>query len=604
MRSREEILFRLRQEAANAWLFFFEPEFRGAARTATSLLPDGKAVAGALRGSAYALAVEHYAGMVRAHRFPILGLTIQTREEIDWRRDYVNEATSPATYFRFVPYLDFLSVGDHKLVWELNRHQHWVLLAQAWLLTGRVEFLDEIRAQFESWARQNLFLRGINWTSALEVGFRALSWMWVEHLAGPELGIDLLDRLNRHGLFLERNLSVYFSPNTHLLGEAVALHALGAVFPQFPRAAAWRETGARLVREQMELQVRGDGSHFEQSTYYHVYALDMFLLHLVLDPDVPVLYRAKLGRMAQYLAALLGPSRRLPFLGDDDGGRLFHPYGDRDRFGRATLATAAVLLGLPLSFDPLDIAEQAAWWVGPRALEARPSAAIHASAFFEDAGIAVMTSDDIQVVIDAGRFGHGSGGHSHADTLSIVARAGDEDVLIDPGTYTYISDPKWRDWFRGTAAHNTVRVDETDQAAAAGPFRWADRPRVDVHEWNSNEVRDILDAECSYRGITHRRRVVLERAPRRLTVSDEIGGPSGGHVVEQFWHAAGPVEDAGPNAYRLGTRAVLTLPPEAAVDVKDSWRSAAYGSKQPAPVVRVAYRGPLPARLHAELSFN
>ena len=29
-----------------------------------------------------------------------------------------------------IPYLDPLQVGDHKVVWELNRHQHLVTLAQ------------------------------------------------------------------------------------------------------------------------------------------------------------------------------------------------------------------------------------------------------------------------------------------------------------------------------------------------------------------------------------------------------------------------------------------------------------------------------------------
>ena len=56
-----------------------------------------------------------------------------------------------------------------------------------------------------------------------------------------------LTALNRHGRYLELNLSVYFSPNTHLLGEAVALHALGVLFPSFPRAARWAETGGRIV---------------------------------------------------------------------------------------------------------------------------------------------------------------------------------------------------------------------------------------------------------------------------------------------------------------------------------------------------------------------
>ena len=92
-----------------------------------------------------------------------------------------------------------------------------------------------------------------------------------------------------------------------------------------------------MVRAQMDAQVRADGSHFEQSTYYHVYALDMLKFSALLE-EMPPDYTGKLRRMEDYLDALLGPQRRLPFLGDDDGGRFFHPYGPRDCFGRASLA--------------------------------------------------------------------------------------------------------------------------------------------------------------------------------------------------------------------------------------------------------------------------
>ena len=39
-----------------------------------------------------------------------------------------------------------------------------------------------------------------------------------------------------------------------------------------------------------------------------------------------------------YLAALSASDDVIPLLGDDDGGRLFYPYGNRRRFGAATLA--------------------------------------------------------------------------------------------------------------------------------------------------------------------------------------------------------------------------------------------------------------------------
>src|SRR5205807_10463038 len=90
--------------------------------------------------------------------------------------------------------------------------------------------------------------------------------------------------------------------------------------------------------------------------------LDFFLLHRALA-QTPDSYDRSLRRMAEYLWALMGPSGILPFLGDDDGGRLFHPYGDRSRFGRGTLASCAMLFGRSEWLrDGGDLACQAAWW--------------------------------------------------------------------------------------------------------------------------------------------------------------------------------------------------------------------------------------------------
>ena len=140
----------------------------------------------------------------------------------------------------------------------------------------------------------------------------------------PTLRDRLVIELYRHGLYLEHNLSIYFSPNTYLLGEAVVLHLLGRMFPDWPRSSIWEQVGARVTEQQMDFQMQADGVHFEQSTYYHVYAIDFFLLHRIFARRVPRSYDDKLKAGIEYLQAILGPSGQIPFIGDDDGGRLFH----------------------------------------------------------------------------------------------------------------------------------------------------------------------------------------------------------------------------------------------------------------------------------------
>jgi Heparinase II/III-like protein/Heparinase II/III N-terminus len=582
-----EVTFRARQETANLFLLASQPTFSGAIPNGLNL-PDPRATAEALRGTEYAESIEATAEQIIAHRFPVLGTVIDTGPEICWRRDYMHDAESRLTYFRRIPYLDFASVGDHKFVWELNRHQHLPLLAQAFLFTGREEFKREIFSQIESWFAQNPFHRGINWASALEVAFRALSWIWVYHLAGSEMPDSFtrrfLTELYRHGRHLAENLSIYFSPNTHLLGEAVALHALGTLFPAFREARQWQRRGAEVIQAQLGFQVKPDGSHFEQSTYYHVYALDLFLFFYLLAGR-PEKFEPVLARMGEYLEWLLGPAQRIAFFGDDDGGRFFHPYGECDQFGRATLTTCGLLLAREQWIGTVqEMAEQAAWWVGAETLrEARQNRSIGSgNRLFKDSGMAFLQSGNLLVQIDCGPFGFGSAGHSHSDTLSLVASLGGERIFVDPGTYTYSSDTEERNWFRGSAAHNTVRIDGFDQADAAGPFRWISKPEVTINAWKPDRDGGFIEAVCRYKAFTHCRRILLE--PARLLVLDEIEGPSGEHACEQIWQL-------GPAASKVG------LAFSAPATSTDSKFSPAYGIKLPGTSLTVHVKGPLPVQI-------
>jgi len=610
-----KLAWRLKQEAANLWLWGTGRWAAGGMPAPGCLegLPDPAPVVEWLRGAPYARELEGLAEQILAHRFPVFGGALETGPDIEWRRDYISGKTSPKTYCRIIPYLDFDKVGDHKIVWELNRHQHLILLAQAFRLSGRREFLEEIWAQLDSWLRDNPFLRGINWASALEAGFRSLSWIWVWHLASPWMPEPLRARflagLQQHGRFLERNLSVYFSPNTHLLGEAVALHALGKLIPALAASRRWEHTGAALVARQMETQVREDGSHFERSSYYQVYALDMFLFHQAIAETSPA-YREKLSRMAAYLAALQGPSRSLPMLGDDDGGRWFHPYGKRHRFGRATLATCAVLLGEgEWAWEPDDLHEQALWWLGARALARRPAGrAATPSRLFEPAGVAVLAAGEVHLVVQAGPFGAGSGGHSHSDTLSLVARDGGEEVLIDSGTYTYVADRQQREAFRGSAAHNTLQINGRDQALPAGPFRWIQKPEVEVLDWVSTPELDYLDAVCRYAGFAHRRRLALWKHLPLALIYDAVDGPCQQHRLEQFWHLGRPPAALAEGCFQVGARTRLVFPagqnPEVFDGREPGWSSPVFGEKRPAPVLRLARLSTLPARFWAALDFR
>src|SRR5205823_12200468 len=97
---------------------------------------------------------------------------------------------------------------------------------------------------------------------------------------------------------------------------------------------------------------------------------------------------------------------------------------------------------------------------------------------FREGGYYILGRDfggprEVKALVDAGPLGYLSiAAHGHADALAVTLSVGGEECLVDPGTYSYWQERKWRDYFRGTSAHNTVRIDGLDQSVPGGRFMW------------------------------------------------------------------------------------------------------------------------------------
>src|SRR5215472_9765651 len=90
---------------------------------------------------------------VQQRRFDLLGYRDLSFGDLDisWKFDPVHNNNSPNVPWFRVPYLDFNRSGDHKIVWELSRHQHLMLPARAWLYTGDPRFLATLQDLWLSW---------------------------------------------------------------------------------------------------------------------------------------------------------------------------------------------------------------------------------------------------------------------------------------------------------------------------------------------------------------------------------------------------------------------------------------------------------------------
>jgi Heparinase II/III-like protein/Heparinase II/III N-terminus len=560
------------------------------------------------------------ANKICSHRFDLLGYAdLDYGQPINWHLDAVHQKTAPWKSFHRIKYLEFSEVGDSKVTWELNRHQHLVTLAKAYRLTGNDRFAREVLSQWGSWHAQNPYPIGINWASSLEVGFRSLSWTWMHaFLEGTkfltsDFQSDYLQAQALNGRHIQRYLSTYFSPNTHLLGEAVALFFLGTLCPELSGAERWKSQGWQIVLEQSARQVNPDGMHFEQSVYYHVYALDFFLHAALLASangmELPADFEGTLERMLHTLY-LLGRAGPPPRFGDDDGGRLFDPMRNRDEHLLDPLATGAVLFGRG-EFKALTqkLSEETIWLLGEAGVAAwdslEPQPVPVSSASLDSSGIYVSAAPQSksQLIVKSGPSRAQTRGHAHADAMSLCLQSTGHSLLIDPGAYEYVGEGGERNLFRGTAVHNTLTVDGQDQAEPDGPFSWKQEIGAKTERWIAGETFDlIIGSHSGYtrlpNPVKHRRSIAGLKSGVFL-VRDVIEG-EGEHRLELSWRLSPDLQMHQKDLFRvkqssLGLAIVTVQNHGWSEEVHKGPWSSVYGLQRSTTVLKFGTTSRLPA---------
>lgn len=548
---------------------------RGAPRVFAGLA-DARGTVALLKSRASASAFERTverATRIRAGRFDLLGLRdLDFGAPPDWHLEPVAGVRAPEEHWSRIAYLDPRVAGDKKITWELNRHGYFTTLGRAYLYTGDEIHAETFAAHLAGWMDANPPKQGINWASSLEVSFRAIAWLWAFHFfrdskhLTPALFARALKFLHVHALHLETYLSTYFSPNTHLTGEALGLFYIGTVLPELRHAARWRAIGRKVFLDTLARHVQADGVYFEQASHYHRYTADFCLhFHLLaeLNGDAPPPdFRERLLLLLDHLTFITKPDGETPRYGDDDGGRFVTLDEAAQTDFRSTLRTAAALLsredykyvGLLGAKDKdeegdvgaatFEMIEETAWLLGAEGvarfddLDACPP--LETSRAFRSSGYCVMrdswTSRANYMLIDGGAHGAGSSAHAHADALSFELAAHGRTLLVDPGTYTYTQSPHARNEFRQTSAHNTLTLDGESSSVPATAFAWQQVAEVSTEKWIAATCFDF------FRG-THDGFMRLA-SPARHTRSVLF-------IKENYWIIRDRVETAGAHRYDL-----------------------------------------------------
>jgi hypothetical protein len=592
---------------------------------------------------------ETAAGAARclAGEFDLLGYKrLSFGTPVDWHYDPVNGRRSPREHWSTIPTLDLEQVGDSKVIWELSRCQWWVTLACAWAATGDAKLLAAIEESVRSWHAENPSASGINWASSLEASLRLISWTWTLYLtrAGPggKGGLSasaqraLLEGIHEHASHVEHYLSSHYSPNTHLTGEALGLFYAGTAFPELSEAARWQEVGAKILIDQLRTQVLPDGVYFEQASCYQRYTCEIYLHFMMLAGasgfTLPPLVGESVIKLLDFLVHTRRPDGSMPSIGDADGGWIMPLAARGPSEMQGIFSTAAALFRRPdYAWVAGALQPETLWLLGEEGAAAfaalspappdRP-----ATRLFPDGGYAVMSSGwdarAHQLIFDCGPMGcHVSGGHGHADLLSIQCTIFGEPVVVDPGTFVY-ADPFWRHHLRGTHAHSTVAVDGEPQAETQGLFGWKQHPRAAISRWTPNAPIAIADAahEAYARlpePISHRRRVLWVNGRFWILIDDLTNTGTAASAAEhefaiRFQLAPMQVareQSAGREWLRArtpGGHALLftSFAPGVTATVREGeltpprgWISTDYGQRTPAPQLEYAGKARLPLRV-------
>lgn len=574
-------------------------------------------------------------------RFSYLGIDADFSAGLDWRADPISRRLWPDKFYTEIKFYGQQDggqklPGDVKYVWELNRHHHFTVLGKAYWLTAEEKYASALLAQCESWIEQNPYCWGINWTSALEAGMRALSWLWAYFFclqAGsmtPRLHADLLRMLQLHARYISRHLSFYTSPYNHLVGESTALFIIGLLLPEFPESARWREQGWKILLTEVAKQFHGDGMSVEQAIAYHHFTLGLYLQALILARRnglaAPAHLRERLQRALEFSMHSMQPDGRHPMIGDNDNAFAFY-FGEKPAWDfREHLALGAVLFQRgDFKFLAGDYHEACLWLLGPQSrrqfdqLAAQPPA--QHTLLLKESGYAIVREgwrrEAHYALFDCGPQSHGlfadenvSTAHGHPDALSFNLCVHGKPFLIDAGMLTYNGDLRWQNYFRSGAAHNTITLDGQSACKIVGRLGYARVHAVEQTAFINQDDLVFVEAQVTgFGGNFCHRRAFFYRPGAYWLIFDNLLG-AGEHEIDRWFHFApaltvqmmdGQILAHDAEAQGLLLRDLSNAPSRGEIfrggeEPEQGWLAASYGSKIPAPVLRLRARCPLPAQ--------
>lgn len=338
---------------------------------------------------------------------------------------------------------------DKSALWNFNLHYFDFLFSiiDAYRKTGERKYLDKSKEIIKCWIDRNNQKDGGEGWSPYTIDLRLTNWLsyysYVNNDLDAEFKEKLINSIREQYVFLSRHLEKDILGN-HYFEDLKTLVLCALFFNDMPTLDLVLKEFYKECKE----EILPDGMHFELSPMYH---------KLILEGIIRVAVALKGKNRAdveveRYLQPMLDVAWSL-----EEGLERVPLFNDSGN--NVSKSIQSLIAASKNHFDIQPIYKSR----------------------FEDSGFYIFKQGAWKLIVDAGQPGPSYiPGHAHCDAGSFELFKDGKPVIVNCGTYAYQC--KERRFFRSTAAHNTVMINNTEQSQCWGAFRMAKRGKISVKE--------------------------------------------------------------------------------------------------------------------------
>jgi hypothetical protein len=468
-------------------------------------------------------------------------------------------------------YLDYKQVdlsnnADVKYPRELSRSHFLLYLSQAYLLTKQEKYAEKVISIIENWIDENPLMRSINWGCTMDVAIRGINYLYAIRLieGSKHLNSEFLKKFSvstfGHSWFIYNNQEYNFENNAnHYDSNIVSLLIYGKLFSNSSFGKKIYNHALEEYYHEVRQQILPSGVIYEKSINYGRLVCEMFThaysflkSHNVFIPN-DITYRIKSS--IEYIYHYTMPNGLSPIIGDLDDARWL-PFTPIDRLNHTHLLSvgAALFKDEVLKSKSMGYISDVFFHNNKLIKEDFDNidsfSEIETSKDFSDAGYYIMRTPNVYLFINnAGLSKYQDinnkkyfGSHTHADLLSFDLSYKDKNIIVDPGSYCYTSNPREKNLFRSTEMHNTLTVDKRNQLEISDEQLFGFESYISPNnlQWKStDEIDHFIGEHNGYeridKGIIHRREIQLNKRTDSILIQDEVKG-LGVHDINLYFH--------------------------------------------------------------------